>query len=129
MPSPIVALDHVQLAIPPQGEEDADAFYCGVLGLVAVPKPEPLAARGGRWYRSGAVQLHLGLDPDFKAAKKAHPALVVDDLDDLVDRLQAHGAYWRWDEELAGVRRGYTEDPFGNRIELIAGGAPAAAPR
>jgi catechol 2,3-dioxygenase-like lactoylglutathione lyase family enzyme len=124
MPPRIVAIDHVQLAIPPGREAVADDFYSGVLGLVAVPKPEPLASRGGRWYRSAGVQVHLGVETDFRPAKKAHPALMVDDLDGLVGQLEAAGASWRWDDELAGVRRGYTEDPFGNRIELIAAQPP-----
>ena len=114
-------IDHVQLAMP-QGEEGtAERFYVGVLGLTRVPKPEPLAARGGCWFVDGDTQVHLGVEDDFRAAKKAHPAFVVDDLDELVARAGAHGVAVRWDDELPGVRRCYVEDPFGNRIELIAG--------
>jgi catechol 2,3-dioxygenase-like lactoylglutathione lyase family enzyme len=115
----IVALDHVQLAMPRGREADADAFYCAVLSFAAEPKPEPLAARGGRWYASGDVRVHLGVDDDFRPARKAHPALRVDDLDDLIARLDAHGSSWQWDRELADVRRIYVDDPFGNRIEVI----------
>jgi catechol 2,3-dioxygenase-like lactoylglutathione lyase family enzyme len=118
----IVALDHVQLAMPPGEEARADAFYCDLLGFVALPKPEPLASRGGRWYASGGgqVQVHLGAEADFRPARKAHPALRVDGLDELVRRLDAAGASWRWDHELPERQRAYVDDPFGNRIELIA---------
>lgn len=115
----IVALDHVQLAMPPGGEQDADRFYCDVLGLEVVPKPEPLASRGGRWYRAGQVQLHLGVETGFRPAKKAHPALRIAGFDDLPGRLKSAEASWRWDDELPGTRRIYVDDPFGNRIELI----------
>lgn len=115
----VVALDHVQLAMPADREADAEAFYCGVLGLTAVPKPKPLASRGGRWFISGAAQVHLGVEKDFRPARKAHPALLIDELDDLVAKLDASGVAWRWDEDLSGVRRLFVDDPFGNRIELI----------
>lgn len=115
----LVALDHVQLAMPAGGEERAEAFYGHLLGLVRQPKPEPLAARGGCWFSSGPVTLHLGVDPEFRPARKAHPALVVEDLDGLVDRLAAAGIPVRPDRDLPGVRRCYVDDPFGNRIELI----------
>jgi len=121
-PFAVVALDHVQLAMPADREPDAIAFYAGALGLDHLPKPPALAARGGCWFASsdGTLQLHLGVDAAFVAAKKAHPALVVDGLDELVAALTAAGAPVRWDDELPDVRRAYTEDPFGNRIELIA---------
>lgn len=113
-------LDHVQLAMPAGEEARAEAFYRDLLGLVVVPKPEPLASRGGRWFGDGPVCLHLGVDRDFRAARKAHPALVVDDLDALVAVLAAAGHAVEWDTELAEVRRCNVDDPFGNRIELIA---------
>ena len=115
----MVALDHVQLAMPAGREAEAEDFYCGLLGFEVRPKPEPLASRGGRWFAAGPVQIHLGVEADFRAARKAHPALVVTGLAALAERLLAHGAAWRWDDELPGVRRGYTEDPFGNRLEII----------
>jgi catechol 2,3-dioxygenase-like lactoylglutathione lyase family enzyme len=115
----VVALDHVQLAMPPGGEAEADAFYSGLLGLSVVPKPEVLAARGGRWFSRGAVQVHLGVEEDFRPARKAHPALRVTGFDALVVELGAGGWTWRLDEELAGVRRLFVDDPFGNRIEIV----------
>jgi catechol 2,3-dioxygenase-like lactoylglutathione lyase family enzyme len=114
-------IDHVQLAMPVGGEDVARAFFVGVIGMVELPKPAPLAVRGGCWFESGGVQLHLGAEKDFRPAKKAHPALVVVDYDGLVARLRAAGVAVRDDDELADVRRSFVEDPFGNRIELIAG--------
>ena len=113
-------IDHVQLAMPVGGEAAAEAFYGDVLGLAMVPKPEPLASRGGRWFGDGPVCLHLGADKDFRPARKAHPALVIDDLDALVASLGAAGHPVEWDTDLPGVRRCNVDDPFGNRIELMA---------
>lgn len=114
----LVRLDHVQLAMPKGGEPEAVAFYVGLLGLTEVPKPPVLAARGGCWFE-GDVVVHLGVDPAFVPAKKAHPAFVVDDLDALATTLAAAGATVTDDDALEGVRRAYVDDPFGNRIELI----------
>jgi catechol 2,3-dioxygenase-like lactoylglutathione lyase family enzyme len=116
----LVRLDHVQLAMPKGGEPEAVAFYAGLLGLTEVPKPPALAARGGCWFQ-GDVVVHLGVDPTFRPATKAHPAFVVDDLDALAAVLVAAGRTVTDDDALEGVRRAYVEDPFGNRIELIAG--------
>jgi catechol 2,3-dioxygenase-like lactoylglutathione lyase family enzyme len=124
----LLGIDHVQLAMPAgaEAEASADRFYGTLLGLTQVAKPPALARRGGRWFEQGRTRIHLGVETDFRPARKAHPALMVDDLNELVARLQADGYPWRWDDELAGVRRGFTDDPFGNRIELIhAGGGPA----
>ncbi len=112
-------IDHVQLAIPAGGETVARSFYVDALGMIELPKPAPLAARGGCWFEAGTVQLHVGIDHDFRAAKKAHPALRVADYDGLLARLLAAGVATRDDHELPGVRRCYVDDPFGNRIELI----------
>lgn len=124
MTARVLRLDHVQLAMPggAHAEAAADGFYVGILGLTAMPKPAPLAARGGRWYATpdGEVQVHLGVEDGFRPARKAHPALVVDDLDELTDRIAAAGLAVRPDHELPGVRRSHVEDPFANRIELIA---------
>ncbi|HEX4802704.1 MAG TPA: VOC family protein [Myxococcaceae bacterium] len=117
----IIALDHVQLAMPPKREADAERFYAGLLGFERVPKPPALAAKGGCWFRQGGVEIHLGVEQDFRPAKKAHPALVVTGLDALRAKLQSAGVAVRPDEELPGVRRCFVDDPFGNRIELREG--------
>ncbi|MAW61454.1 MAG: hypothetical protein CMJ94_11540 [Planctomycetes bacterium] len=115
----IRALHHVQLAMPPGGEAEARRFYAGVLGIPEVSKPQPLAARGGCWFESGELRLHLGVKQDFRPAKKAHPALAVTDLDGLRARLQENGIALQEAEVLGEQRRGFVEDPFGNRVELI----------
>ena len=115
----IERIDHVQLAMPPGGEAAAHAFYDGLLGLPEVAKPPHLARRGGCWFERGVVRLHLGVEADFRPARKAHPALIVGDLPTLVARLEAAGFATREDEPLAGYDRRYVDDPFGNRIELM----------
>lgn len=115
------SLDHVQLAFPAGAEDDADAFYVGVLGFSVLPKPPALAARGGRWYQSGSMQLHLGAERDFRASAKAHVALRTTGYDALRARLAAHGARVEDDDEIENVTRFYTWDPFGNRLEVIEG--------
>jgi catechol 2,3-dioxygenase-like lactoylglutathione lyase family enzyme len=105
--------------MPAGREPDAVAFYSGVLGLEEVRKPPVLAVRGGCWFESRDVVVHLGVDPGFTPATKAHPAFVVDDLDALAATLAAAGVALSYDDALEGVRRGYVSDPFGNRIELI----------
>ncbi|HXM57738.1 MAG TPA: VOC family protein [Candidatus Dormibacteraeota bacterium] len=114
----ITGLDHVQVAILPGGEAAARTFYGGVLGLSEVPKPPALAGRGGVWFACGAQQLHCGLE-DPVAPSRRHPALLTDDLDAVRARLEAAGFPVRFDVELPGYRRFYTEDPFGNRLELL----------
>ena len=106
--------------MPPGGEDEARAFYGGALGLTEEPKPPALAARGGCWFTNGAVTLHLGVEHDFRPARKAHPALRVEGFDDLCTTLEGSGHAVRLDDELPGVRRCYVDDPFGNRIELIS---------
>jgi catechol 2,3-dioxygenase-like lactoylglutathione lyase family enzyme len=112
-------IDHVQLAMPRGGEPAARSFYADLLGLAEVPKPPELAGRGGCWFESGAVKLHVGVDDDFRPARKAHPALVADDLATLVDTLTDAG-FDVVDATGAGRRRAYVHDPFGNRLELLA---------
>jgi catechol 2,3-dioxygenase-like lactoylglutathione lyase family enzyme len=114
----IVGLDHVQVAAPPGCEAEARRFYGALLGLAEVEKPEPLRARGGAWFALGAQQLHVGVEDDFAPARKAHPALLVSDLEALADRLLGAGVEVTWDTSLPGVRRFYAEDPWGNRLEL-----------
>lgn len=116
----ITALDHVQLSLPQGGEQQADGFYVSLLGFEVEQKPPVLDARGGRWYRSGPVRFHLGVEGDFRPARRSHPAFTVDDLDMLVRTLNGSGIDVEWDENIPGVRRCYVADPFGNRLELIA---------
>jgi catechol 2,3-dioxygenase-like lactoylglutathione lyase family enzyme len=115
------AIDHVQLAMPAGEEQVAATFYVDLLGLERQEKPERLAARGGCWFSNGSVTLHLGVEEGFRPAKKAHPAIVVHDLDGLVGALGSAGRDVRFDDEIPGIRRCYVDDPFGNRIELIEG--------
>jgi catechol 2,3-dioxygenase-like lactoylglutathione lyase family enzyme len=115
----IVAVDHVQLAMPPGLEAQAEAFYCGVLGLERVPKPPPLAARGGCWFRHGEVAVHLGVEEEFRPARKAHPAFVVDDLAAFQAVCEEAGIEVRLNPDGERGRGAYVDDPFGNRIELI----------
>lgn len=122
---PVVAIEHVQLAMPPGEEARAKRFYEGLLGLVEIPKPDDLAKRGGAWFESGPVRVHLGVEADFRPAKKAHPALLVENLEEIVARLEAGGHPATDGGPLAGFRRVYVDDPFGNRIELLER-APAA---
>ncbi|WP_299908137.1 VOC family protein [uncultured Paracoccus sp.] len=112
-------LHHVQLAMPAGGEDLARDFYAGVLGLTEVPKPEALQGRGGVWFETGAVRLHLGVEQPFAPARKAHPALRVSSLDEAKAALQAQGLEFRSEIDPPGINRIYVDDPFGNRIELL----------
>lgn len=115
----LVRIDHVQLAMPAGGEAAARAFYRDALGLAETSKPAHLTARGGCWFEDGALKVHLGVDPDFRPARKAHPAFVVTDLALLAARLEAGKYRVAEDGLLDGRRRVFADDPFGNRIELI----------
>ncbi len=115
----IKALDHVQLAMPAGREAEARAFYTGILGIPEAPKPPALARRGGCWFERGDLKLHLGVEAEFRPARKAHPALIVEDLPALKGSLVAAGFALRADEPLAGYDRVFVDDPFGNRIELM----------
>jgi catechol 2,3-dioxygenase-like lactoylglutathione lyase family enzyme len=118
----IVGIDHIQLAAPPGCEDDARRFFGSVLGLREIEKPASLAARGGAWFEAGQQQLHVGVEESFVPASKAHPALLVkpSELENVARHLTEAGAPVTWDDELAPLRRFYTADPWGNRIELIA---------
>jgi len=120
----LLAIDHVQIAMPAGREEEARAFYAGLLGLAEVEKPVALAGRGGCWFESGPVKVHLGIDPDFHAAKKAHPAFLVGDVAALERRALAAGTIVQRDVALEGYDRIHVFDPFGNRIELMQRIAP-----
>ena len=115
-----MGLHHVQLAMP-QGEEDAAVkFYGYLLGLEQVEKPPELAPRGGVWFRGPQIEFHLGVEDGFRPATKAHPAFMVEGMDQLLVRLDAAGIRVSEDEvQLEGFHRVYVRDPFGNRIELI----------
>jgi catechol 2,3-dioxygenase-like lactoylglutathione lyase family enzyme len=115
----IVRLDHVQLAMPAGCESEAVAFYEGVLGITHVPKPDHLAVRGGCWFETGGLKVHLGVDASFRPATKAHPAFIVDDVHRLAAAVVAAGFAVNDDEPLEGFDRVYVTDPFGNRIELM----------
>lgn len=115
----VLDLHHVQLAMPRGREDEARAFYGGLLGLSEIPKPANLARRGGAWFTLGSRELHLGVEDEFRPARKAHPALHVDDLDALRSSLETAGVAIVEDEPLAGYRRFYVSDPFGNRLECI----------
>jgi catechol 2,3-dioxygenase-like lactoylglutathione lyase family enzyme len=119
----LIKLDHVQLAAPPGCEADARRFFGELLGLDELEKPEPLRSRGGVWFAlSDGGQLHVGVEEPFAPAEKAHPAfrLTAAELDELAKRLEAAGERVEWDDSLPGVRRFYTADPWGNRLELLA---------
>jgi catechol 2,3-dioxygenase-like lactoylglutathione lyase family enzyme len=118
----IVGLDHVQLIMPPGREQEARRFYAGLLGMTEVAKPEPLASRGGCWFECRGTVVHVGAEEEFAPARRAHPAFCVTDLEACRHVLQQAGAPVVDDASLAGVRRFYTADPFGNRIELIQDG-------
>ena len=112
-------LDHVQIAIPAGAEAACRGFYVGVLGMMELQKPPELARRGGIWVRSGAVEIHLGVEAEFRPARKAHPGIVVADIDALAARLAAAGNAPLWDDAIPGVRRFFAADPLGNRLEFI----------
>jgi catechol 2,3-dioxygenase-like lactoylglutathione lyase family enzyme len=112
-------LEHVQLAMPAGGEGLARGFYERTLGIPEVPKPSHLAARGGCWFERGELKIHLGVEAQFRPARKAHPALLVEDLPLLIETLRRKGYVVRDDEPLEGYNRVYVDDPFGNRIELM----------
>ena len=114
----VFGIDHVQLAIPEGGEDAMRAFFIGLLGFAEVPKPADLSP-SGCWFESGPVSVHVGVDPDFRAATKAHPAFLVDDLAGLREALEAAGHETKDDTPVEGYDRFFTADPFGNRIELM----------
>jgi catechol 2,3-dioxygenase-like lactoylglutathione lyase family enzyme len=116
---PIRRIEHVQLAMPAGREAEAIAFYEGLLDISQVAKPAHLTTRGGCWFERGDLKVHLGVDADFQPARKAHPALLVDDLPTLIERLRSAGVTIVDDEPLEGYHRIYVDDPFGNRIELL----------
>ena len=115
----IAAIDHVQIAIPAGGEVVAHAFYADLLGLTEVPKPASMAARGGAWYQTGGVKVHLGVEQNFRANEKAHVAFRVSDVEGLANKAVALGFQVKHDDDLPGYMRAFLYDPFGNRIEIL----------
>jgi catechol 2,3-dioxygenase-like lactoylglutathione lyase family enzyme len=115
----VSVLDHVQLAMPAGGEAEARRFYGGLLGLREIAKPPELAPRGGVWFALPPLELHLGVEAEFRPARKAHPAFRVADLDALLRRLAEACVAAERDTSLPGTRRAFAADPFGNRVELI----------
>ena len=115
----VTRIEHVQLAMPAGGEDRARAFYRDILGIAETPKPPNLAKRGGCWFERGDLKIHIGVEVDFRPARKAHVALLVTDLPVLQETLRSAGYAIKEDEPLEGYRRIYVDDPFGNRIELI----------
>jgi catechol 2,3-dioxygenase-like lactoylglutathione lyase family enzyme len=118
-PGRLIAFHHVQLAMPPGEEDAAIEFYGGVLGLDEVARPPELADRGGVWFRSGDLQVHLGVEEGFQPAMKAHPAFLVEDLERMRARVEMSGYKVIESEQFSGFRRVHVRDPFGNRLELI----------
>ena len=114
----VLGLDHVQLPITPGGEALARNFWSGLLGLPEVEKPGSLAGRGSVWFQCGAQQVHCGVEAELTPGRR-HPALLVDDLDALRRALVKAGRPVRQEPEIPGFRRLFTEDPFGNRVELM----------
>lgn len=114
-----VGLHHVQLAIPPGGEDRARSFWRDKLGLQEVDKPPVLAARGGCWFRGGGLEVHLGVEDDFRPARKAHPGILVRNIEAVSVQLTSAGVDVTWDENLPGFTRFYVFDDVGNRLEFL----------
>jgi len=121
---PILSIDHVQIAIPIASENRARAFYSGILGFTEVAKPPQMAERKSIWFIAGAVNLHLGIEPDFTPAKRAHPALIVEGLDAILAACERAAISAKPDTSFNGFRRVHVFDPFGNRLELMERAKP-----
>ena len=117
--SEFAGLHHVQLAIPAAGEDLAREFYVSILGMAELTKPPALATRGGCWFRGGGWEVHLGVDAEFRSARKAHPGVIVTDLEELAARLTLAHIPVEWDDGFPGYRRFYVHDPHGNRLEFL----------
>jgi catechol 2,3-dioxygenase-like lactoylglutathione lyase family enzyme len=113
------SIDHVQLAAPIGSEEEARQFFVEILGFTEIEKPEELKKRGGAWFRSGSVQIHIGIEEPFAPAKKAHPAFEVENIEAVMEQLKVSGVLFHVDNKLPGATRFYVDDPFGNRLEIL----------
>jgi catechol 2,3-dioxygenase-like lactoylglutathione lyase family enzyme len=105
--------------MPVGGEDSARGFYDGVLGIPEVSKPFPQNTRGGVWFETSEIRIHLGIEQEFRPARKAHPAILVSDLKSLSERIQAAGIAIKAGEPLEGYEHFYVNDPFDNRIEFL----------
>lgn len=114
-------IDHIQLAAPPDCEEAARTFFVDLLGMRELPKPAALQGKGGCWFRLDDANIHIGVESDFRPAKKAHPAMAVEDLDALAKRFSGAGVEIEWDDLIPNVRRFFANDPWGNRLEFLQG--------
>jgi catechol 2,3-dioxygenase-like lactoylglutathione lyase family enzyme len=121
----LTSIDHVQIAAPPGCEPQAREFFGRLLGLEEIEKPQALRSRGGCWFKVGDRQLHIGVEPDFRPAQKAHPAFAVADVDLLFSILTSTGIRCIWDDAPIGVRRFYANDPWGNRLEFTEPAFPS----
>jgi catechol 2,3-dioxygenase-like lactoylglutathione lyase family enzyme len=115
----VTQIHHIQIAAPEGCESAARDFYGSILGMKEIEKPTKLRARGGCWFQCGSQQVHIGVERNFNPARKAHPAFAVFRLDELREILTGRGTTIVDDDDLAGVRRFYAEDPWGNRLEFV----------
>jgi len=115
----LTGIDHIQIAAPPGSEDAARLFYGELLGMGEIPKPENLKGRGGCWFICGSQEVHIGMQQDFMAAKKAHPGFTVNALEQLKSRLEEAGYTISEELPIAGRSRFFTHDPFGNRVEFL----------
>ena len=113
-----LGFEHVLLAMPDGEERVARQFYVDVLGFTEVIRPESLGGRGGGWFRGGTVMVHLGVEPEFHAARMAHPAILVDSLAEFVSRCESRGCAIEPAVKLPGFDRVHVYDPLGNRLEF-----------
>lgn len=112
-------LHHVQLAIPPGAEDLCRVFWGDILGMTELEKPPVLAARGGCWFRGGGLEVHLGVEQDFRPSSKAHPGILVTSLHAFAKRLESNGVEVTWDDNFPGYHRFYATDKLGNRLEFL----------
>lgn len=115
-----VSLHHVQVAMPVGGEDRARAFYSAMIGLTETPKPEDMRKRSGCWFEGGTARIHLGVEEDFRPARKAHPALQISDFSALKQKLFDAGYKISPSNPIDGLSRFFVDDPFGNKVEIIA---------